>query len=424
MKLWGVFLFLLLLAGCSENVPYDAKLFKATEENCWPCQMYMQAFRAIDGVLDNSLEPISQNALIILKLGLIFWLLFKIGSLFFSFAMPDIKKELPAFLSVFFKAGLVAIFLHNPSYIYDFFGTVIIQPFGKGFLSLSDSILESTSELGIDFDYNSDISGIWDNFWNWIKKIAGISTGTSSSVSMDLTSKMFGGLAKSVMETVFKIYHALWSGVGLGFQLWTMKGWSAFIAGFILIFGMFSLVIKMPLSFVDAFVRIGLILILIPLLMVGWVFSFPKDIVKKLFHNVLAGFFDILFACIYITFLISLFRIYEQEELPYLFSSSVQTTEGAMRTIGNEFGTDFLILTILAWSMVRLAGKIQDFSGYFFESAGKSVVYDMINKFKGLAAKGIRVGVGLAFGAAGWATAAKEAANAAKDAAKKEDKAE
>ena len=169
------------------------------------------------------------------------------------------------------------------------------------------------------------------------------------------------------------------------------------------------LVIMMPLSFVDAFIRIGLILILLPLLLVGWVFSYPKDIVKKLFHNLLAGFFDILFTCIYISFLISMFLVYESTEIPGMLSSSIQTTEGAARTVANNFGTEFLILTILTWVMVSLSNKIQDFSSYFFASAGKSNIFDTVNKLKNLAMKGVRIVAAVASGPLGWAVGAAKA---------------
>ncbi len=405
IKLLGILFVLLLLTGCEGYVPYNPELFRANRENCWACQMYMQAFRAIDAVLDASLETIASNSLIVLEFGLLFWLLFKVVSLLISFSEPNMKKEFASFATIMFKAGVVALFLNNPSYIYDFFGKVVIQPFGEGFLSLSKTVLETPTDMGIDttpFDVTSYLENLPDFFKNMFK----IKT-SSTSVS---TSKMFGGLAVAVYEIVFRIYAALWNCVGLGFQLWNLKGLSASIAGIILVTGMFWLVVMMPLSFVDAFVRIGLMLMLLPLLMVGWVFSYPKGIVKKLFHNLLAGFFDILFTCIYISFLISMFRVYESTEIPDMFSSSTQTTEGGMRTIADNFGTEFLILAMLAWTMVALASKIQDFSKYFFDSAGKSSILNTINRLKNIAMKGVRIGAAMLAGPLGWAKAAKDAA--------------
>ena len=97
IQLWGVFLFLLLLGGCKTVIPYNAELFRANENNCWPCKMYLQAFKAVDKLLEGALTSISENSLAILKLGLIFWLLFKITTLLVSFSMPDMKKEMANF---------------------------------------------------------------------------------------------------------------------------------------------------------------------------------------------------------------------------------------------------------------------------------------------------------------------------------------
>ena len=414
IKLWGWLLGLLLTVGCDSNVPYNAKMFKASPDNCWPCQMYMQAFKAMDGVLDNSLSIICQNSLVVLELALLFWLLFRVGRIVVSFSMPDMKKELASFITVLFKAMIVALFLNTPDYLYEFFGKIVIQPIGDGFLSMANTVLSTPSDIGVNFNYNTGIKWLdeMQDLWNKIFNPTGSSSGSVSN------SKMFGELAITVQQMVYQIYDALWANVGLGFQLWTMKGWSATIAGIILIGGMFWLVVMMPLSFVDAFVRIGLIIMLLPLLMVGWVFSYPPKVVQKVFHNLFAGFFDILFSCIYITFLISTFRVYENQEMPYMFSASAQTTEGGMRTTANEFGTDFVILTMLAWAMVKLSSKIQNFSNYFFEGAEKSSIFDAFNKIKNLAMKGVRVGAMVLSGPVGWATgAAKAGVDVAKKAA-------
>ena len=409
IKLFAFFGIFLLLSGCEGDVPYDAALFRPNPDNCWPCVMYMQAFIAIDKVLDGSLETISENSLAILKMALLIWLLLRITKVVFSFSMPDMKKELASFVTVLFKALIVAILLNNPTYIYDFFGGSIIQPLGDGFLSLAKVVLDAPSDMGIHV-YYSDVSNWFSNFQDIVSRLTGGLFSSSSSTSSATTSKMFGELAVTVQKMVFEIYAALWSGVGLGFQLWTLKGISATLAGLLLMAGMFWLIIIIPLSFVDAFFRIGLILVLLPLLMVGWVFSYPDGIVKKLFHNLLAGFFDILFTCIYIAFIISLFRVYEAEEFPGMFSASMQVTEGSMRTEGDNFGTQFLILIMLTWTMVKLSSKIQDFAKYFFDSAAKTGVMEMINKFKNLAVKGIRLGATILSGPAGWVTGGATAA--------------
>lgn len=406
-KLFGILGVVLLMAGCDSNVPYNTDLFIASPDNCWPCQMYMQAFKAMDGVLDNALPNICQNALSILYLALLFWLLFRVGRLVVSLSMPNMKKELASFVTVLFKAMIVAIFLHESTYLYDFFGGIVIQPIGQGFLEMANSTLTASKDLGLP---TTGIPVIGD-IMEWIKN-------HTNSNSTSMSSQMFGDLAQTVYSMIYQIYSALWANVGLGFQLWTSKGLSAAIAGLILIGGMFWLVIMMPLSFIDAFVRIGLIIILLPVLMVGWVFSYPEGIVKKVLHNLFAGFFDMLFCCIYITFLVSTFRVYENQELPRLFSAQGQTQEGAFRTSAEGFGTDFIILTMLAWAMIKLASKIQNFSNYFFEGAEKSSIFDAFNKLKNLAMKGVRLGATIFSGPAGWAAGAAEAtADLAKKAA-------
>ena len=226
IRILGGFFILTLLAGCEGTVPYNANLFRANPDNCWPCQMYMEAFKAMDKVLDGSLEKIATNSLIVLEIGLLFWFLFKVMTLLLSFSTPDMNKEFASFVTILFKAAIVALFLNNPQYIYDFFGNVIIQPLGQGFLSLSDTVLATPTQMGIDLT-TYDLSGFLNNLTEAL-------TGKRFN-SSPTTSQMFGELAVSVYQIVFKIYAALWSGVGLGFQLWNMQGLSAAVAGFILI---------------------------------------------------------------------------------------------------------------------------------------------------------------------------------------------
>ena len=180
--------------------------------------MYMQAFKAVDQVLDGSLEKISQNSLVILKLGLIFWLLFTALRLVMSLSAPDMKKEIGTFVTVLFKAMIVAVLLNNPTYIYDFFGKVVIQPLGSGFLSLANRVLETPKNLGIPFNYDTGV--------DWLDKMLNALLGFSPVDSVS-GSKMFGKLAVTVQSIIYQIYDALWNNVGLGFQLWTMKGWSS-----------------------------------------------------------------------------------------------------------------------------------------------------------------------------------------------------
>ena len=221
-----MFLGMLLLAGCGSNDgDYNAKEFKANPEYCWPCTMYMQAFKAVDTVLNGTLPTIATNSLIVLKIAFLFWLLFKMGMLVFSISMPDMRKQLPPILTVFFKAFVVAIFLSNSQYIYDLFGGIIIQPIGEAFLSISGMVLDSPNQVGITNityftenilnDYLGNLTSSWNNLLSQFNNSG---------------SQMFGGLALKVQEIVFKIFSALWSGVGLGFQLLNAHKFSAFCA--------------------------------------------------------------------------------------------------------------------------------------------------------------------------------------------------
>ena len=398
MKKLKKFLFLIILAlplflgGCGEVSIEKHSFASPTPENCWPCDMYMQAFKALDTLLDVSLDKIAQSSLIVLEICLLFWFLFKVMGLVFSVSMPDMKKQLVPILTVLFKTLIVVLFLTNTTYFYDIFGDVLIQPLGDGFLSLADLILAAPKSVDIDnFTYvpDMDYSKFLEELMSGIEKIMGTQTTTGS--------KMFGGLAPKINEIIFSIYSALWNGVGLAWELLKVGDWAAFVSGFLLGVGMLWLMLMVPLFFVDALFRIGLILLLMPLFMVGWIFSFPKDIVKKVVHSLFSGFFDILFNCIYIVFLVSLFRVYENQRIPYLFSRALQIMEAKQRNEATEFGTNFIILLILTFTMLMLSSHVQEFSNHFFEGSEKSKMTDIMKQFKNLTLKGLKYTASLGY---------------------------
>ncbi len=392
IKFFGIFL-LFLLTGCGMETVNSgnasSEVFSVTTKNCWPCDMYMQAFRAIDSVLNSTLENVARNSLIVLQIGFLFWLLMKATTLLMSFSKPDMKKEIASFATISFKFVIVVIFLHTPAYIYDFFGSIVLQPMGEGFLSLSETVLQTPEEINLFNLLPSDLSNFLGNLAEaWNNLFGNTSTQTAT------TSRMFGGLAVQIHQIIFRIFAQLWHGVGLGFQLLMLEDFSAFIAALFVIFGLFSLLVRIPLYFIDSFLRIGLIMLLMPLLMVGWVFSYPKGLIKTVFSTLFSSFFDILFNCIYITFIVTLLRVYQGLRFAFMFSDSYHTTESGLRTMASKFTTNFLIIIVLIWSMVKLADHVKSFSGFFFSGAGKYGSFlGTVNNFKTILFKAARIAV-------------------------------
>ena len=387
IKSWIFFgiLLCLFLTGCTESFDYNSNLFRPNRESCWPCQMYAQTFQAISSFLElgegKPLNVMASNAYTVLLIAMAFWLAFKVLPWLVSFSAPNLKEDFVQIVKVCFKLFIVSRCLTHPQEAYHFIGEYILQPIGGIFLYISQIVLLSPSSVGIQTDLYaqsgsfSDITNLvgWGNFWDGIT--GSLQTLENAYTNSDVTASdpMFGDLPIKVQSVIWMIYSALWMGMGFVFQLFQSNYFSGFIAGVFLGVCLFMLLIYLPLTFVDAFVRLAMGIFLLPLFAIAWVFPIKlfEGIGKKMVEVIFAAFFDILFNCIYVAFLISVLNVYLKEKMPYLFSTDYQIAESGMRQSGLQLSMDYLILVVLVMSIYKLSKRVDDITGQFFDGGGK-----------------------------------------------------
>ena len=392
----------LLLTGCEKPPRYDQELFVPEKESCWPCQMYSQTFQALSNALDGALNLLASNSRIVLSLGLAFWLAFKVLPWLVSFNPPKLKEDFVQIVKVCFKAGIVSMFLTNTQYFYDIIGGWIIQPIGSIFLYLSETVLLSPSSVGVNTSLFQDnpISGLLnllgDNFMDNIDRARQMFEGNFSNavlpngqtVSIPREDPMFGALPLQIQSVIWMIYSALWSGMGYVFQLFQSNSLMGWVAGAFLAFALFALLIYLPLTFVDAFLRLGIGIILLPLFMVAWVFPIKlfEGMTKKVIQLMFAAFFDVLFNCIYVAFLLSVLQVYTNNRTNHMFSTAMQTSESGLREAGESLSMDFLVFIVLIMTILKLSQRVDSITGQFFDGAGQgSTIGKALNRMKNLA---------------------------------------
>ncbi len=402
--LWGIML-CLFLTGCNDSVDADPNLFKPDQGNCWPCQMYMSAFLAFSATLENALPIIASNALKILPICLTFWLMYKVFPWVVSLSPPDFKKDFVVIIKVLFKTMIVALFFANPGYFYTMIGECILQPVGTLFLKVSELVLANPNTLGVQTSQyaqtqNTFLSGLtnlysranqsgngvggwstalfsgsWasDVFGNFESAFRRTYYPNGRAVDMPTHDRMFGQLPLQIQSVIWQIYSALWSGMGLVFQLFRSNNIAAFLSGVVLGFALCQLMVFLPLSFIDAFLRMGMGILLLPIFMLVWIFPLKifEGLGKRLVELVLAAFFDILFHCIYVAFLISVLRVYVKEKIPDVFNTDFQASESHLRSSGTQLTSDFLVMFVLVYTVFKLSDKVDDMAGQFFDGAGQ-----------------------------------------------------
>ena len=405
----------LLLAGCSDSIDSDFNhaLFKPDRYRCWPCQVYVQTFFALSNVMDKALGIICENAYFALVWGLMFWLMYKVFPWVVSFTPPDLKKDIPVLAKVGAKTIVVSIVLTHPEFFYTFFGTYILQPISDIFLKVSEFILISPASIGVSLSqYAQTEESLLSKILNWFGPSnfnwsdAFSQEGVSEALNQFenafnrsvlpngnelpgvTTDRMFGQMPMQLQSVIWQIYSALWSGIGLVFQLFATKNILAWLSAFLLCWYLLKMLFIIPLSFVDAFVRLGMSVLFMPLVLVTWVFPIKtfEGLAGKLIQMMFGAFFDILFNCIYVAFLVSVLRVYTAENLADVFSSDYQTSESGLRTDGAFLNTEFIIFFMLIYTVCSLFESVGDVSGHFFEGAGsKSTFAGTVKKFGHLA---------------------------------------
>ena len=282
---------------------------------------------------------------------------------------------------------------------------MILQPIGDLFLKVSEFVLVSPNSMGVSTSlYNQSDSSILNGIISWMTNGSGSSAnfdwrhafsqdGVGEGLAnfekvfsrswlpngkalegINTNDRMFGALPMQIQSVIWNIYSSLWTGMGLVFQLFASGYFAGFLSGLILGGCILMLLFTIPLTFVDAFVCMGMGIILLPLFMVVWVFSLKhfEGIGSKLIQLMFSAFFDILFNCIYVTFLVLVIKVYLHEKMPDLFSSDYHTSESSLRNSGLYMTTEFLIMTMLVYTVCRLSDSVGEISGHFFDGAGQA----------------------------------------------------
>ena len=263
-----------------------AELYEQQKE-CWTCQMFINVFRAFGGVQDKSggvygkgetglIEGVftetyksAQNLLLIC---FALWLLFVTGKLLVS------PSELPQYLSKLLKKTLFVIvgviILSKPEGIHTI-TTYVIYPIFTMFIELAVQIVDS----------GAGIFGEGGNVTCTVTDLTtGKTTGTTLLGTWEFTGKFndFFQPLKCFLELIHKR-----SGVGQ-VQAWRMIdnnefGFGNLLIGYTMLGMFFFMDIILALSIVDSIFTIGVVMVLIPLLIVAWIFEISRGYVKPAF---------------------------------------------------------------------------------------------------------------------------------------------
>ena len=371
-----------ILSGCGKvtNTLNNVQSFWSNSiEDCWPCAIYGSSFEILSKIVMNALPVIYVGAKLMLTIGAFFFILAKAGKLFWD---PDAnyRKVMKESAYAFFKAFAVGILFLDPKFFNEIFISMILEPVGNSFLGLADVMLSSGPRTNTSIELQSFTQAQTTTLWTTAGEIT-------------LGSDIFGNLPYQVQFLVFRIYRALRMGVGAGIYImnhcdrWDILG---MVAALFMIFYSFELTLIIPCIFVDSFMRLGVVALILPFLLVCWVFEGTSKLLPQLksaIPLVLSAFLDIVFACMFIVVMATTLQVYSDAALDQAWAKGATGNNLAFVTQAKFFSHNFLILLILVVAFRRLAEHISDISS-IYGGGGDTSGWALLKKVKD-AAKGL-----------------------------------
>ncbi len=334
---------LFFVVGCTENTnPTQFQTPTGQFDDCYVCAAYTTIFDGISATVNRFYDPACSYALLALGVGLLFWLGFTVLKLVGSVKEPNIKDEIQKITAVLFKALLVGAALSSSEALKELV-SFIVDNVIMFFLELSWEILGGVQRSApADFAYLSD---------NLPKEVLESELSKSEGV-------LGGYVYVATQKIVFQIYKAFSEGLSLGWTIMTDPFVSFnVVVGLAVIVAFLALMLMMPLMFIDAFVLIGVVILLAPFLFAAWVFPSTKSWISYGWNTLISAMITLLIACIYTAFFVMVVANYLGTS-GMSFSAAVQgnslTTVRAFK-MASVGGVSFFFLV---WCLMRMSQSL------------------------------------------------------------------
>ena len=402
LKICAFFAVVCLLAGCEGRINASESEWVASVQNCWPCTLYKATFDAVGTLVKNLYPTMAERGLLVMGVGLLFWLSFTSAKMLTSLMEPNIKEYIHSVMVVLFKAMVVtAILITGDSFLCVI--DRIVSPVLTTFTELSRIVLTANTNI------NNGL--VWPEQY---------------MVQKDGACDLFGGqISYQLQDIIFRVYIALNSGMTLGYYVMVEKSFLNWIVGPFIIWMFFILSLIFPLMFADSFIRLGAVIVLSPFFFAAWVFPSTKSAIKKAWDVVFGAMFQLLIGCIYIGLVVGVIQLFADNNWPGMLGNSRQTSDPSMMVNFRRLSTEAISFFALIIIMNRMQSNIPAIAGALGGDSSRSEIVGFMNGVKQLAISAAMIGAGgglssfcFAGGAAMIQSGAQRAASQAEDAAK------
>ena len=359
----------LMLTACG-----PAPVLPKQENNysdCWPCKVYETAFDCIQKSLSKLVDLTAQNAMILLGLCLLFWLLFHVGKFLVTIREPNTRKFIFPITTTLFKAIIVASLFYKPAgeehcLLVGFAGD-IVSPVMDFFSQVSRLILDS----------------------NYVVREATQAASTADlRVAID-TNTIFKESARTFLDIIYRIYVALKMGISLGFTIWRNQNAAGWAFGILIICMFWMLLLTIPISLLDSIVRIMASIIVAPFALVGWVFPPTKWMLGRLWGVLFGAALNLMFISFYISLMVYVIMVFAEKTYPGILGNTVQANDPDLIAQVQGMSTGLIGFFVLILCLNKLSAHIFKFAN---QIGGESVEGSFIRFVQGFKKLSIAAG--------------------------------
>ena len=356
---------------------------------CWSCSVFIVTWNAIGEAFSNSYAAVTKAARLMLGVGLLFWLSFTIGKMVTQLKEPNLKDYIPKIAGILFKASCVGVILSSPSFV-----LTIIEFFMEPILGIT--IYVSRLVLPNDLNLESTILSVLNFIANPVSSLMGTASEYLFSEKIQNNPVFSSEIGESLRNVLYELYNTFKGGFILGGKMMFQVNIMGVASGALILATFFYFMFYFPLLLLEGFISLGVVLILFPVFLAGWVFPSTKgymtEIIKMIFQSVA----QILITCIYIGIIVNIIDANEN-----MFSPTKMLTDPILITGIGNMNNNGLAFFGMIFCLLKLTNDIPNITSYFVGEMNKSIVARTFSKMQNLMASSAKMVIGTAMAGTG-----------------------
>ncbi len=356
---------------------------------CWSCSVFIVTWNAIGEAFSKTIGSVTSAARLMLGVGLLFWLSFTIGKMVTQLKEPNLKDYIPKIIGTLFKAMCVGIILSSPSFVVS-----IIKFFMEPILGAT--IYVSKLVLPNNLSLESTLLSVLNFIANPLSAFTGTVAETLFSERVENYPVFSSEIGEALRNVLYELYNTFKGGFILGGKMMFQVNIMGVASGALILATFFYFMFYFPLLLLEGFISLGVVLILFPVFLAGWVFPSTKGYMNEVIKMIFQSVAQLLITSIYIGIIINIIDANEN-----MFSPTKMLTDPILITGIGNMNNNGLAFFGMIFCLLKLTNDIPNITSYFVGEMNKSIIARTFSKMQNLMASSAKMVIGTAMAGTG-----------------------